>query len=85
MRTKIRKRPNGRWYVFLVNDTGEHSHGGYATKREATRVAAGLLTDAERGHYTPPGKLTVADYLVGEWLPSRETADVSANTGTSSG
>lgn len=30
MRTKVRRRPNGRWYVFLVDDAGlEHSHGGH--------------------------------------------------------
>ena len=33
MRTKIRRRPNGRWYVFTVVDGAEHSHGGHPTKR----------------------------------------------------
>jgi hypothetical protein len=37
MRTKVRRRPNGRWYVSLVDEEGEHAHGGYGTKKEATR------------------------------------------------
>jgi integrase len=80
MRTKIRRRPNGRWYVFLVDEAGEHSHGGYPTKREATRRAAELLADSSRGRYVAPGKLTVGTYLLGEWLPSRDNADITRGT-----
>jgi integrase len=32
------------------------------------------------GRYVPPGRLTVAEYLEGEWLPSRVNADISPNT-----
>jgi len=80
VRTKMRRRPNGRWYVFTVDETGEHSHGGHPTKREATAAAAALRVDASRGHYVEPARLTVADYLEGEWLPSRENADISDNS-----
>lgn len=80
MRTKIRRRPNGRWYVSVVDADGEHAHGGFPTKREAKEKAAELLTDGARGRYTAPGKLTLGTYLTGEWLPSRENADVSVNT-----
>jgi integrase len=80
MRTKIRQR-SGRWYVSVVDDAGlEQGHGGYRTKRDASAAAAALLTDAARGRYVAPGKLTVAGYLLGEWLPSRETADISPNS-----
>jgi integrase len=80
MRTKIRRRPNGRWYVFLVDEDGEHSHGGHRTQREAKAAAAALLTDAARGTYVAPAKLTVTGYLLEEWLPSRDNADLSATT-----
>jgi integrase len=80
MRAKIRRRPNGRWYVFLVDEDGEHSHGGHRTKKEATAAVAALLTDSARGRYVAPGRMTVADYLLGEWLPARDNADISPNT-----
>jgi hypothetical protein len=66
MRTKVRRRPNGRWYVMSVDDAGkESSHGGYRTQREARSAAAALRTDAARGRYVPPARLTVAGYLEG--------------------
>lgn len=78
MRTKIRRRPNARWYLMSLDDDGvERSHGGHRTKREATAAAAALCADAARGRYVAPGRLTVAGYLEGEWLPSRENADIS--------
>ena len=80
MRTKVRRRPNGRWYVMSMDGDKETSHGGYRTEREAKAAAAALRTDASRGRYVPPAKLTVAGYLKGEWLPSRANADISENS-----
>jgi integrase len=80
MRTKIRRRPNGRWYVFTLDEDGEHSHGGHRTQREAKAAAAALLTDAARGRYVAPETLTLSDYLLSEWLPARANADVSRGT-----
>jgi integrase len=81
MRTKIRRRPNGRWYLFSVDDAEkEHSHGGYRTQREAKAAAAALRTDAARGRYVARSKLAVAAYLLDEWLPARDNADLSATT-----
>jgi integrase len=80
MRTKIRRRPNGRWYLFMVDEDGEHAHGGYRTQREAKAKAAELLTDAKRGRYVAPEGTTVGDYLRGEWLESRLAADISPGT-----
>jgi integrase len=80
MRTKVRKKGD-RWFVAVVDDAGrEKGHGGYRTKKEATAAAATLRTDASRGRYVEPGRLTVASYLEDEWLPSRENADVSPGT-----
>jgi hypothetical protein len=80
MRTKVRKRA-GRWFVAVVDDAGrELGHGGYRTRAETRRAAAALLADAARGRYVTPAKLTLGAYLLGEWLPSRETADLSETT-----
>jgi integrase len=79
MRTKIRHRPNGRWYVYAVDEIGEHGLGGYRTKREATAAAAALKTDSARGRYVAPDRITVADYLT-EWLEARRNADISENS-----
>jgi integrase len=81
MRTKIRRRPNGRWYVYAIDDDGiERGHGGHRTQREAKARAAELIADAGRGRYVTPGRLTVGEYLNGEWIESRASADISPGT-----
>jgi hypothetical protein len=84
VRAKIRRkqtRSGVRWYVTSLNGDGtEDGHGGYRTKTEARKAAAGLVADDSRGRYVRPSELTVAGYLLEEWLPSRENADVSPNT-----
>jgi integrase len=80
MRTKIRRRPNGRWYLFVVDDSGrEHAHGGYRTQREAKEAGRELVPTKGR-HYVAPSLTTLGDYLLGEWLESRQTADISPNS-----
>jgi integrase len=85
MRTKIRRRQTRsgiRWYVAVIDDDGqEHAHGGFRLEREAKAKVRELVAGAKvKGRYTPPSELTVADYLLGEWLPSRDNADISATT-----
>ncbi len=85
MRTKIRKKKTARgirWYVSTIADDGrEEAHGGHGTRKEATAAAAALVTDSSRRRYVSPvPKLTLGAYLVNEWLPSRETADLSETT-----
>jgi hypothetical protein len=84
MRTKIRRkqtRSGVRWYVSTMNgDATEDAHGGYRTRTEARNAAAALISDSSRGRYVKPSELTVRGYLLEEWLPSRENADVSPNT-----
>ena len=80
MRTKIRRR-GSRWFLYSVSVDGrEHGEGGYRTQREAKARAAEILADASRGRHVTPGRLTVADYLLGEWLEARATADISPGT-----
>lgn len=84
MRDKIRKKMvagKARWYLAIVDDAGvEHPHGGYRTRGEATDEARRILGDGSRGSYVAPGKLTLAAYLLDEWIPSRENADLSPQT-----
>jgi hypothetical protein len=78
MRAKIRHRANGQWYLSTIGDDGtEDAHGGFRTQREAKARSAELIADAARGRYVTPGRLTVADYLLGEWLEARRTTDTS--------
>ncbi len=84
MRTKIRRKKTAhgiRWYVSSLSEDGrEEAHGGYGTQKEATAAAAALVTAAARRTYVSPAKLTLGAYLLDEWLPSRETADLSETT-----
>jgi integrase len=84
VRAKIRRRQTRsgvRWYVSLVGDDDhETAHGGYGTRREATSKAAALMTDASRGQYIEPSRMTVRQYLIDEWLPARQNADLSEGT-----
>jgi integrase len=84
MRTKIRRKRTKagvRWYVSVVDEHGhEDAHGGYQTQKAAKAAAAALVTDAARGRYVAPETLTVSGYLLGEWLPTREIADISRGT-----
>jgi integrase len=84
MRTKIRRkqtRSGVRYFVASVEADGrERGHGGFKTQREAKARAAEILADAGRGRYVTPGRLTVGEYLLGEWLEARRSADISPGT-----
>lgn len=76
MRSKIRHRDDGRWYLAIIGDDGqEHAHGGYSTQREAKAAYKALAA----GPYTAPARGTVAEYLA-TWLETREAADISPGT-----
>jgi integrase len=45
---------------------------GFATRREAERFLRDQLGRIDSGTYAAPSKLTLADYLTGEWLPAVE-------------
>jgi integrase len=84
MRTKIRRRKTKggfRWYVSVVEGGTEYAHGGYRLEREAKEKVWEIVADAKaKGRYVPPSELTVAGYLLGEWVPSRSNADISENS-----
>jgi integrase len=76
MRGKIRRKPNNRWYIAIIDDGGvERSHGGYRTRAEARAALRELLA----ADYVPPSGLTLGAYLE-RWLRTREAADIAPST-----
>lgn len=87
MRGHIHKRQwNGRggkpqtlWYAVVDvghGDDGKRKqkwHGGFKTKREAERVLAEVLQTVEQQTYVAPQRLTLAEFVVSEWLPIMQT------------
>jgi hypothetical protein len=75
MRGHVAKKGR-RWYpVVDVRDldTGERKrkwHGGHDTKREATRALTEILGRLDAGTYVAPSRLTVAEFLLEDWLPA---------------
>jgi integrase len=45
-------------------------HSGYRTRRDAERARVELLARVEQGSYVEPSRLTVAGFLLEQWLPS---------------
>jgi hypothetical protein len=88
MRTKIRRKNTKagvRWYVFVVNEDGSesaHPAGGFDRQRDAKAAAEEVRTDARRGRYVAPTERSLADYLLGEWLPSRRPLAEHARYGS---
>lgn len=84
MRGSVVKRAGG-YSVVLDLGRGPNGkrirrwHSGYKTKRDAERARVELLAKLDQGAYIPPSKLTVAAFLVDQWLPSVR-AQVKAST-----
>lgn len=52
----------------------QRSKAGYSTRRDAERALRDAEHARDRGGLVDPSKVTVTDYVRGEWLPSREPA-----------
>lgn len=50
----------------------QRTKGGFATKRDAQRYLTDALARIDGGAYTSPSKMTLGEYLTGEWLPAVE-------------
>src|SRR5215212_5262357 len=62
-------------YDEQADDTGkrrQRSKGGFGTRKQAERFLTDTLGRLDSGSYAQPSKVTVADYLTGEWLPAVE-------------
>ncbi len=78
MRGHVAKKGD-RFYAVVYEGTdratGKQRHRWYpggATRKEAERVLTDLVKQMHDGDYRSPEKITVADYLVGRWLPLRK-------------
>jgi integrase len=57
------------------------TYSGFATRDVAEREKTRLLHDLDTGTYTDPSALTVAHYLLDDWLPSRKPKSRTAARG----
>ncbi len=73
----IRKRGDTyTWFAYVTAGDGTRkqiSRGGFRTIAEAETDRIAKLTDLGQGNYVTPDRVTVADYLLREWLPVRRT------------
>ncbi len=70
------------WFAYITGGNGKRrqiSRGGFRTIAEAEADRIKHLTDLGQGNYVNPDRITVADYLTNEWLPTR-SADLEAST-----
>jgi integrase len=76
MRGHVYKR--GQTWTVVHDEPAEdgrrrqRSKGGFHTRRAAQKFLNEQLARLDRGSYAAPSKLTLGEYLVGEWLPAIE-------------
>ena len=70
-------KPKGRnrWYVVVdVPDVDgkrrQKWHGSWATEKEAEHALPGIVGSLHDGSYVEPERVTVASFLIDEWLPA---------------
>jgi integrase len=79
VRGHVRKRGN-TWAIVYDEGHDENGkrvqrwRGGFATQKEAQAFLTETLGGLGKGTYVTPSKLTLIDYLEGEWLPAIEAA-----------
>lgn len=71
----FKKASNGRWYVVThgLRPDGtrkQTGHGGYRTRKEAEARLREVLNQLDSGTYVGPSHVTLAAYLLDDWLPS---------------
>jgi integrase len=76
-RGSLRKR-GATWtaYWFVTSPDGERqqrSKGGHRTKTEAQAHLTEQLAHLQQGSYVEPSRITVAQYLREDWLPTQAT------------
>lgn len=76
MRGSIFKR-GSRWTVRydepeIDGARRQRRRGGFTTRREAERFLAEQIQRLGDGSYTAPAKLTLAAFLIDEWLPAKQ-------------
>ncbi|MFC2018741.1 tyrosine-type recombinase/integrase [Chloroflexota bacterium] len=85
MRGSIRQKSKGSWQIQIYTGQGQNGkpHRHFETVRgrkgDAQRRLTELLSSLDKGVYTPPGKLTVAEHLH-QWLEGYVKTNCSTRT-----
>ena len=85
MRGSIRQRGKSSWQIQIYAGAGpdgkprRHLETVRGRKGDAQRRLTELLSSLDKGIYTPPGKLTVAD-LLNQWLQGYVRTNCSIRT-----
>lgn len=67
------------WYAVVDVGTGDDGkrkqkwHGGFKTRREAEVALSDIVQSLEKQTYISPQRLTLAEFVRGEWVPTMET------------
>jgi integrase len=70
------QRKGARYYVVVEEGPGHDGkrrrswHSGYKTRKEAEDALVTILSEIKGDTYSPPTKVTVANFLKQTWLPS---------------
>lgn len=81
MKGSIRERRPKVWNICVELPPGpggkrrQKNYTTYGAKRDAQRRLREILTELDQGKYTPPGRMTVGQYLA-QWL-ERQTVEAS--------
>ncbi len=62
------------WKVDTANGLRQRTKGGFATRKEAEAYLTTTVASIQGGRFTEPSKLTLTDFLVNRWLPSRRAS-----------
>src|SRR4051794_22636238 len=72
------KRRGTTWTAYWKVDTADglrqRTKGGFPTRKEAQAYLTTMLARIQTGRFTEPSKLTLTDYLLNRWLPSRKAS-----------
>jgi len=85
MRGSIREKSKGSWQIQIYTGTGpegkprRHFETVRGRKGDAQRRLTELLSSLDKGVYTPPGRLTVAEHL-NQWLNGYVKTNCSIRT-----
>ena len=83
-RPNVKKR--GSTYTYYVYVTGadggreQHSKGGFKTQRDAEEARVTAAHALATGSYVKAERISLADFLVDEWLPSRRPPVLELST-----
>src|SRR5580765_6009132 len=92
--TRLRRRGNSKpnvkkrgstytYFLYVIGPDGrrqQHSKGGFRTQREAEEARVAAAHAMATGSYVKAERISFADFLVDEWLPSRRPPVLEEST-----